>query len=82
VIVRFAGQPIGNATALLDAVRSQAPGSRVGVTFLRGGVQHSVTLALGSALSLIEPSLALTPGHGLHAGRPDGLHWRQRTLPG
>ena len=58
VIVRFAGQPIGSATALLDAVRSQPPGSRVGVTFLRGGARHSVTLTLGSALSLIELSLA------------------------
>jgi putative serine protease PepD len=52
VIVRFAGQAIGSATMLLDAVRSQPPGSRVGVTFLRGGARHSVTLTLGSAMSL------------------------------
>jgi S1-C subfamily serine protease len=52
VIVRFAGQPIGNATALLDAVRSQPPGSRVTLTFIRGGASHTVTLTLGSAESL------------------------------
>jgi S1-C subfamily serine protease len=52
VIVRFAGQPIGSATALLDAVRSQPPGSRVPVTFVRDGASHTVPLTLGSAESL------------------------------
>jgi putative serine protease PepD len=56
VIVRFAGQPIGSATVLLDAVRSQPPGSRVGVTFLRGTVRRTVTLTLGSAQSLPGPA--------------------------
>ena len=51
VIVRFAGQPIANATALLDAVRSQPPGSRVTLTFVRDGARHTVTLTLGSAES-------------------------------
>jgi S1-C subfamily serine protease len=77
VIVRFAGQPIGSATVLLDAVRSEPPGSRVGVTFLRGTARHTVTLTLGSALSL-----SAGARRGLHARWRDGLHWRQRTLPG
>ncbi len=51
VIVRFAGQPIAGATALLDAVRSQPPGSRVMVTFLRRGAGRTVALTLGSAQS-------------------------------
>jgi S1-C subfamily serine protease len=49
VIIRFAGQQIGNATALLDAVRSRQPGTRVAVTFTRQDVNRTVTLTLGSA---------------------------------
>ncbi len=52
VIIRFAGQPIGSATALLDAIRSEPPGSRVTITFLRDGRAHTTTLTLGSAASL------------------------------
>jgi S1-C subfamily serine protease len=52
VIVRFAGQPITDATTLLDAIRSQQPGTRVTVTFIRAGATRTVTLALGSAESL------------------------------
>jgi putative serine protease PepD len=51
VITRFGGQPVGSAAALLDAVRSAVPGSRVKVTFLRGGQVHTVTMRLGSATS-------------------------------
>ncbi|HTW01079.1 MAG TPA: trypsin-like peptidase domain-containing protein [Streptosporangiaceae bacterium] len=51
VIIRFAGQPIGSATVLLDAVRSQPPGSRVNVTYLRGTARHTADLTLGSASS-------------------------------
>jgi putative serine protease PepD len=51
VITGFGGQRIGNATALLDAIRSLAPGSRVIVKFTRSGVRHSATLTLGSAES-------------------------------
>jgi S1-C subfamily serine protease len=76
VIIRFAGQPIGNGTTLLDAIRSQQPGARVAVTFIRDGVTHTVTLTLGSAESLgtrpllsrwsTEAPLARQPGaHGL-----------------
>jgi putative serine protease PepD len=53
VIIRFAGQPIVSATALLDAIRSQQPGTRVSVTFVRDGGTHTVTLVLGSAQSLL-----------------------------
>ncbi len=52
VIIQFAGQPIDDATSLLDAIRSQQPGTRVAVTFIRGGVTRTVTLILGSAESL------------------------------
>jgi S1-C subfamily serine protease len=65
VIVRFAGQPIGSGTALLDAVRSKPPGSRVTITFVRDGASHTVTLTLGSAESL--PARA---GAGFMAGPP------------
>jgi putative serine protease PepD len=53
VITRFASQQVGNATALLDAVRSRQPGDRVTVTFTRRGVSRTVMLTLGSAQSLV-----------------------------
>ncbi len=52
VIVAFAGQPIGNAGALIDAVRSQPPGTRVTIAFTRHDVRHTAPLTLGSAESL------------------------------
>jgi putative serine protease PepD len=52
VIIRLAGLPIDSATTLLDAIRSQQPGTRVTVTFIRGGGTHTVALTLGSAESL------------------------------
>jgi putative serine protease PepD len=51
VITRFAGEPVGSAAALLDAVRSAVPGSQVKVTFSQGGQAHTVTMRLGSATS-------------------------------
>jgi putative serine protease PepD len=51
VIVRFAGQPVPNGNALLDAVRSATPGTKVSVTFVRAGQTHTATLRLGSAPS-------------------------------
>jgi S1-C subfamily serine protease len=51
VIVRFAGQPVNNSNTLLDAVRSQAPGARASVTFVRNGQKHTVSIQLGSAVS-------------------------------
>jgi S1-C subfamily serine protease len=52
VIITFANQQIGSAAALLDAVRSRQPGTRVAVTFTRGGASHTVALTLGLAQSL------------------------------
>ena len=52
VIVAFAGQRIGNASALIDAVRSRLPGTRVTITFTRHDVSHTAPLTLGSAQSL------------------------------
>ena len=52
VIIRFDGQQITSATALLDAVRSREPGARVTVAFRRNGATRTVTLTLGSAESL------------------------------
>jgi S1-C subfamily serine protease len=51
VITRFGGQPVASANALLDAIRSRQPGTRVSVTFTRNGVTHTVMLTLGSATS-------------------------------
>ena len=57
VIIRFAGQPIIDATTLLDAVRSEQPGTRVSVTFVRSGATRTVDITLGSAESL--PAIAM-----------------------
>jgi S1-C subfamily serine protease len=51
VIVRFGGQPIASVAALIDAIRSRQPGTRVTVVFRRGGESHVVALTLGSAPS-------------------------------
>jgi S1-C subfamily serine protease len=51
VIVRFGGQPIGSVAALVDAIRSRRPGTRVTVVFRRAGQRHVVSLTLGSAPS-------------------------------
>jgi len=49
VIVRFAGQAVGSAATLLDAIRAQPPGTRVPVTYLAGRQARTVSLRLGSA---------------------------------
>jgi putative serine protease PepD len=51
VITRFGGQPVGNAAALLDAVRSAVPGSQVKLTFSQSGQTRTATMRLGSAQS-------------------------------
>ena len=51
VITRFAGLPIGTAAALLAAIRSQQPGSRVQVSFVRGHQARTTRVTLGSATS-------------------------------
>ncbi len=50
-VVGFGGQPSSSAYALLDAVRSQAPGARAAVIYVRNGVTRTAELRLGSALS-------------------------------
>ncbi len=51
VIVRFGDQPIGSVAALIDAIRSRQPGTRVTVVFRRAGQRHAVSVTLGSAPS-------------------------------
>jgi putative serine protease PepD len=51
IIIRFAGQPVTSGDTLMDAIRSQSPGARTRLTFIRGGQQHTVTIRLGSAPS-------------------------------
>jgi len=51
VIVSFGGQRITNVTALIQAIRTRDPGTRVTVVFLRRGIRHVVSLTLGSAPS-------------------------------
>jgi putative serine protease PepD len=49
VVTKLAGQRIGNADALVAAVRSHAPGETVSVTYLHGTTAHNATLHLGSS---------------------------------
>jgi S1-C subfamily serine protease len=49
IIVGFDGQPVTSPQTLLDAIRSQAPGTLVRVTFLQGGQTRQATLRLGTA---------------------------------
>ncbi len=51
VIIQFGSQAVTDANSLLDAVRSQPPGTRVTVTFRRGGQTLKARLTLGSARS-------------------------------
>jgi putative serine protease PepD len=51
VIVRLDKLPVPSAYALVDAVRSNPPGSRVRITFVRNGTTHRTMLTLGSARS-------------------------------
>lgn len=53
VVVRVGNQPIASADALMDAIRSLPPGSRVEVTFIRHGQTLRTALTLGSAESLV-----------------------------
>ncbi len=51
VIIKIGGQPISSAYALLDAIRSMAPGSRVAVSYILHGRTQQTELTLGSATS-------------------------------
>jgi putative serine protease PepD len=49
VVTALGGQRIADATALVAAVRSHAPGETVALTYLRGGKSTTVHVKLGSA---------------------------------
>jgi S1-C subfamily serine protease len=51
VVIGLGDQPIASAYALLDAVRSLAPGTNVPVSFIRHGETRQTNLTLGSASS-------------------------------
>jgi putative serine protease PepD len=51
VITGFGGRPVSSPDALLDAIRSRQPGTRVSVTYIRGKMTRTVMLTLGSAIS-------------------------------
>jgi putative serine protease PepD len=84
VIISFAHEGIGNAAALVGAVRSRQPGTRVAVTFTRRRVSHTVPLTLGSAQSLsrLRPARVPVGRRGLRHMPPDGLHWSQPRAAG
>jgi putative serine protease PepD len=48
LVTELDGQRIDDATALVAAVRSHAPGQQVKVTYARGGSSHTTTLTLGT----------------------------------
>ncbi|WP_205751830.1 S1C family serine protease [Cryptosporangium phraense] len=47
VVTRFADRPIEDGVALIALVRKQAPGTKVGVTYRRGGKTTTTTVTLG-----------------------------------
>jgi S1-C subfamily serine protease len=49
VITELGGQPITTSYSLLDAIRSLAPGSTVGVGYIRHGRSQYARITLGSA---------------------------------
>jgi putative serine protease PepD len=49
VITKLGGQNVDSADALIAAVRSAAPNSKVDVTYTRGTESNTVTVTLGSA---------------------------------
>ena len=48
VVTAVDHQPVGDSTSLVAAIRSQAPGDRVAVTYVRHGSTHTVEVTLGS----------------------------------
>jgi len=48
IVTKFEGQSIPDATALIVAIRSQAPGDQVTLTVQRNGQTQDVTVTLGS----------------------------------
>ena len=48
VVTRVGSQLVDNADALVAAIRAEAPGDHVTVTYVRGSASHTVTVTLGS----------------------------------
>jgi putative serine protease PepD len=51
IVTEFGGQRLDDATALVAAVRSQAPGDKVSLSYLRNGKSATAQVTLGSATS-------------------------------
>jgi putative serine protease PepD len=51
IIVGINAERITNAAELIVAIRRQAPGAEISLTYLRGGARHTVSLKLGSERS-------------------------------
>ena len=47
IVTKFADRPIEDGVALIALVRKQAPGTKVGVTYRRGGQTVTSTVTLG-----------------------------------
>jgi hypothetical protein len=47
IVVQFGGREVKDLYSYSDALYSHAPGDRVEVVYLRGGVRHSTTVTLG-----------------------------------
>ena len=51
VVTKIGSTPVDSADALIAAVRSAAPGSKVTITYTRGSDTKTATVTLGSAVS-------------------------------
>ncbi|MFL6073443.1 MAG: S1C family serine protease [Mycobacteriales bacterium] len=51
VVTKVDDRRVDSADALIAAVRSHAPGSKVQITYVRGGSEHTATVTLGTASS-------------------------------
>src|SRR5690242_1860966 len=51
IVTKVDSRRVDSADALIAAVRSHAPGSKVQITYVRGGSEHTATVTLGTASS-------------------------------
>jgi putative serine protease PepD len=51
IVTKVDDRRVDSADALIAAVRAHAPGSKVQVTYIRGGSEHTATVTLGTASS-------------------------------
>jgi len=51
VVTKIGSTPVDSADALIAAVRSATPGSKITVTYTRGSDTRTATVTLGSAVS-------------------------------